>query len=407
MVRPRGTASEDAIIGQGPGRFAPGREGVARGATYTCLMALPERVAFFLPTLGGGGAERNAVLLAQGFADRGVAVDVVVATAVGPNLEQVPPAARLVDLSAGRVIVSLPRLVRYLRRERPQVVVATQTHASVVAIAASRLARAGRRTRVLARQQSPLTWATKLARVRRERVVELAARLLYPHADLIVANSRGTAEDLARRVRLAPGRVAVIRDPVVTPGFFAAADEQPEHPWLADGGPPVVLAVGRHVPEKGFGTLVRAIAELARRGADVRLVIAGEGPGRGELGRLAASLGLDERVSLPGWVGNPYSLMRRCSCFVISSVYESMPNALLQALACGAPAVATDYAGGSPRELIEDGFDILVVPPADPPALADAIASRLAEGARPPSAAALHSIAFDTSVDRYLELISG
>lgn len=380
------------------------RCGKSSRSAYTGAMALPGRVAFFLPTLEGGGAERNAVLLARGFVERGLAVDVVAARAAGPNVAEVPEGARLVDLGGRRVIASSPRLVRYLRRERPDVVLATQTHASVVAIAAACLARTG--TRVLARQQSPLSWATRMAPVRRERVVELAARLLYPYADLIVANSRGTAEDLTRRVRLRPGRVKIVRDPVVRSDFYVLADAEPDHPWFVDGGPPVVLAVGRHVPEKGFDTLISAFGELcSRHGADARLVIAGEGPLRTRHEQLAAKLGLAERVSIPGWVPNPLALMRRCSCFVISSVYESMPNALLEALACGAPAVATDYAGGNPRELLEDGFDLTIAPVSDPVALAAAIKERIERGARPPSAEAVATMLLETSVEKHLALI--
>lgn len=81
---------------------------------------MKERITLFLPSLHGGRAERVMVNLARGFAERGLAVDLVLAKAKGPYLSQVPPSVRVVDLGASRVLSSLPGLVRYLRRERPK-----------------------------------------------------------------------------------------------------------------------------------------------------------------------------------------------------------------------------------------------------------------------------------------------
>src|SRR3954464_460639 len=88
-------------------------------------------VALFLPTLDGGGAERVAINLAQGFIDLGISTDLVAVSGRGELAGQVPPGVRLVDLQASRVILGIPGLVAYLRRERPAAVIAFMDHAGV------------------------------------------------------------------------------------------------------------------------------------------------------------------------------------------------------------------------------------------------------------------------------------
>ena len=103
------------------------------------------RIAIFVPSLSGGGAERVMVTLANAFAARGFVVDLVLATAKGPYLSDVSPTVRMVDLKAGRVIKALFPLVHYLRRERPVAMLSAMGHANVVALLARKLARGGTR----------------------------------------------------------------------------------------------------------------------------------------------------------------------------------------------------------------------------------------------------------------------
>ncbi len=103
-------------------------------------MSTEGAIAFYLPSLCGGGAERVVVNLAQGITERGIRVDLVLAAAEGPLLDQVPPTVRVVDLHAPRVLRSLAPLAGYLRRERPRVLVSSMGHANLIAIWAAKLA---------------------------------------------------------------------------------------------------------------------------------------------------------------------------------------------------------------------------------------------------------------------------
>jgi glycosyltransferase involved in cell wall biosynthesis len=130
--------------------------------------------------------------------------------------------------------------------------------------------------------------------------------------------------------------------------------------------------VGRLSPEKGFDVLVRAFARIAPWFPDWTLQILGTGPQRGQLEDLADSLGVRDNVRWAGWVEEPESALLESGVFVLPSRYEGFPNALLEAMACGLPCIASACDSG-PAEIIRDGVDGLLVPPENVDALADAL----------------------------------
>lgn len=334
-----------------------------------------QRIALFLPSLRGGGAERVMVNLARAFTERGLQVDLVLAKAEGPYLSHVPSEVRIVDLQAPRVLVSFPGLVRYLRRECPRALLAALDHTNVLAIWARRLA--GVPTRVVVSIHSNLSKATAGACSLRGRLMPLLVELTYPLADAVIAVSQGVAEDLMRLARLSPDKVEIIYNPVVTPDLFEKAEEPLEHPWFAPGEPPVVLGVGRLTPAKDFRTLIRAFA-LVRKQCPARLMILGEGEERPVLEALVRELGVDNDVSLPGFVDNPYAYMKRARVFVLSSAWEGFGNVLVEAMALGTPVVATNCRSG-PNEVLEGGKWGRLVPVGDVDALAHAILAAMAD----------------------------
>lgn len=329
------------------------------------------RLALYLPNLDGGGAERMMVNLAVGFAKQGFEVDVVLAVAQGPFLKLLPDTVTVHDLQASGVVASLPKLVTYLRQHRPVALLATLNHASVVAILARKLA--GTRTRVVVREANMLFPIASKRRVVKS--MKLAVRLFYPSADAFIAVSQGVAADLQRFVKLPAEKVHTVYNPVVTDDLQARAQEQPQHPWFAPGQPPVIMGAGRLEHPKGFDLLIRAFAEV-RAQREARLVIFGEGGQRAALEQLAAELGVQNDVSLPGFTQNPFAHMARADTFVLSSWHEGLPGVLIQAMACGCKVVSTDCPSG-PREILQGGTLGQLTPVGDYAALAAAVAASL------------------------------
>lgn len=332
------------------------------------------RVAVFTATMGSGGAERSMVRLAAGLASSGRPTDLVLACrAEDAYADELPDSVRLVRLDAPRALVSLPRLVRYLRRERPVAMVSSLDYMNVIAVAARALARV--ETRLVVNEQNTLSMESENARHLRQRLVPALVRRSYPRADGIAAVSAGVADDLATVLGLPRHRVQVINNPVIVPELSTMIAQPCDHPWLVDDSPPVLLAVGRLAPQKDFDCLLRAFS-MVRAETEARLLILGEGPERHHLESLVSELGLSEDVDLPGWVGNPYPYMARASLFVLSSRWEGLPTVLIEALYCGLRIVATDCPSG-PHEILDGGRYGSLVPVGDHARLAAAILGAL------------------------------
>jgi glycosyltransferase involved in cell wall biosynthesis len=342
------------------------------------------RVALFLPTLGGGGAERALINLANAMATLGPPVDLVVGNAAGPFQGEIGGRVQLIDCAAPRLLCALPALARYLRLARPAALYPALDEASVTALVARRLARS--RVRIYPGIHNTLSQELQVDPGLKRSLVIALARRLYPGADGLVAVSDAVADDAARLLALPRHRFTVIANPVITSGLAAAAAMEVDHPWFRPGEPPVILGCGRLVAQKDFPTLLEAFWRL-RRQRPARLLILGEGPDRPALLRLAADLAVGADVALPGFDPNPFRYMARAAVFALSSRHEGSPVVLVQALACGIRVVATDCPGGS-RALLDGIASARLVPPGDPAALAQGLAASLADagaGCRPPA----------------------
>lgn len=330
-------------------------------------------LAVFAATSGHSGVDRVLGNLIPAIARLGLAVDVLGVEGHGPRLETVPAGVRRVPLGSAHVNSAIPALIRYLRRERPAAMLSDKDRVNRAALLARWLARVPTRVGV----RLGTTVSVNLAsRGWMERRVQTASmRWAYPFADAILVPSSGAADDLAAHAGLPRSRVSVVPSPIVTASLLARAGEAPAHPWLADGGPPVILGVGELSERKDFATLLRAFARL-RGERPCRLVILGEGRRRQELEALAAQLGVAADVALPGFVPNPYPCMARAAVFALSSRWEGMPVVLIEALALGTPSVACDCPSG-PREVLRAGAVGGLVAVGDDAALAGSLATQL------------------------------
>ena len=312
--------------------------------------------------------------LASGLAARGLEVDMVLARAEGGHRAAVTEGVRVVRLGARHTHSALPALVGYLRRERPQAMLAAKDRAIRVGVVARQLSRVP--LRLVGRLGTTVSAALEGRSALTRRMWYLGMRGFYRHVDALVAVSEGVAADLRAITGLPADRVCVIRNPVVTPDLERLAAGPVDHPWMRDLEVPVVVGMGRLTRQKDFPTLVRALARV-RAERPCRLMILGEGRDRQDLLTLAQSLGVSEDLALPGFVPNPYPYLASASVFVLSSIWEGSPNALTEAMALGRPVVSTDCPSG-PRELLHGGCVAPLVPMRDAAAMAAAILSQLA-----------------------------
>ncbi len=363
-----------------------------------------KKIAVFVSFSGQGGVERMMVNLCEGMAGLGCRVDLLAIKAPPKAPAALPPDVHVIKLGAKHTLSSIGPLVRYLKRERPDALLAAKDRANKAAILARRIARVP--SRVVVRMGTTVTAALRGKSGVRQRLWYLPMRMLYPLADEIVAVSNGVRKDLTAITGLPPGRIRVLPNPVISPRIMDLAREPVDHPWFREKDIPVILGVGRLTRQKDFPTLIKAFAKLPAD-SPCRLVILGEGRDRESLLSLAGSLGVGERVDLPGFARNPWAYMARASLFVLSSAWEGSPNVLTEAMALGAPVVAADCPSG-PREILQGGYYGKLAPVGDVEALAEAMRATLAD---PPDKAfvqeAVRDYTIETSARRYLEALLG
>jgi glycosyltransferase involved in cell wall biosynthesis len=358
-------------------------------------------IAIFLRYLYGGGAERAMLNLARNFLEQGITVDMVVAKEKGSFLEQLPPGIRLINLNAQSKLGILPKLVKYLQRERPVSMLAALHYPCEIAILAKRIARVS--TRIVVSEQNNLSQEAKRIPQLSVKLTPLAARLFYPWADAIVAVSQGVAEDLANVTRLPRKRIDLIYNPVVTTEMFTKAKEPVNHPWFQPGEPPVILAVGRLYPQKDYPTLIRAFAQV-RQVCHTRLVILGEGPEADSLNSLIRELDLEEDVAMLGFADNPYAYMAKASVFVLSSAWEGLPTVLIEALALETPVVSTNCESG-PSEILANGKYGDLTRVGDRKQMAEAILNVLAGNTKKVDSSWLNQFTSETCAEKYLQVL--
>lgn len=307
-----------------------------------------------------------------------------------------------------RLYASTPAVASFLREERPDVLMGTSIPPNLIMLQAKRMAKLT--APVILRQSNVVrVSADPASRHVAKRPRDYLMPRYYPEAAAIIGVSQGVAKNLRASGWLPHDRIHAIPNGVDLAAAEARAAEPIDHPWLqgdgAGGGGPVVVAVGRLIVKKDYPTLLRAFAGLKTE-RPARLIVLGEGRERSKLEALVKQLGLEGRVDFYGRTPNPYAFLARADLFVLSSRFEGMPSVVIEALACGCPAVSTDCPSG-PSEILGDGAFGPLTPVGDVAALQQAMAERLAaprDAARLKARAAEFSAA--RTVRRYVDLIT-
>ncbi|MCU7891791.1 MAG: glycosyltransferase [Candidatus Thiodiazotropha sp. (ex Ustalcina ferruginea)] len=332
------------------------------------------RIACFLATSGHSGVDRVAQNLLPGLALAGYPVDLLKIHNHGPNLPEERPAnLRVIELKAHHVYSALPEIMDYLRRNRPFVLLSDKDRVNRTALLANALS--GTKARLALRSGTTVSLNLASRRLFDRFVQRNSMRYLYRRADAILMPSKGAADDFASSIGLPRELISVVPSPIITPGFLERLNQPIDHPWFNPGEPRVILSVGELCRRKDFTTLIRAFAQLSNN-YDCRLLILGEGRARQRLEQEVRQHKLDHRVSLPGFVENPYPYMKHAGLFVLSSLWEGMPVVLIEALAAGTPVAATNCPSG-PAELLAGLPDGLLAEPGDVSGLAEAMARQL------------------------------
>ncbi|MDO4572003.1 MAG: glycosyltransferase [Clostridia bacterium] len=315
------------------------------------------RLMIVTHNMAGGGTERVIARLLRYFVRAGDSCTLVTECA-GPSFYALPEAVERLSLLEGPHIGYryLPRAYLRLRRlvkaRRPDMVLAMPEKVNVWTV----LSLMGTGVPVVVSERNDPK------RHPENRLKRLLRRLVYPMAAGFIFQTDMAAACFPARIR---ARGAVLDNPLDT-------SRMPPANTGARGR--TVVGAGRLEPQKNFSLLIEAFARFFAAHPDWRLVIYGEGRERGALEARARALLPPDAWSMPGQTEALDAALLQAGMFVLSSDFEGMPNALIEAMALGAPCVAADCRAGGPAALIRDGENGLLTPAGDPAAMAAAMA---------------------------------
>lgn len=365
-------------------------------AFYCNLMAWPKRTE--------GGVRQWVLALANGFAARGYAVDVLSEAPDAEFKDEPLLDARVRRIVLGKGLDSVRRLNRYVEAHPGVRIIAGLNYYNLRAALLKR--RYGERVHVTIVQHEHLSadaaWRSGLS----QKLIGLAVRLLFNSADAVVGCSNGVADDLAAHFGVRRERLSTIYNPAYRDDFIASATQAIDHPWLNARDRPLLLAAGRLHVVKGFDVLLQALQRV-RGSVDARLIILGEGKERAALEAQVQALGLQDAVSMPGRKPTIAPWMARADLYVLSSRREGLPTVLIESLASGLPVVSTRCPSG-PEEILENGRHGTLVAVGDVEGLAQAILAQLrapaSDDVRQQLRRRAAEFSLDRALDRYLEV---
>jgi glycosyltransferase involved in cell wall biosynthesis len=322
------------------------------------------RVLKILGSLGMGGAERYVTRVIPLLKIHGIEVEVCALDPRGPLLPGLQAAEVAVHgtsfarwtakSNAGYLLRVVNEIRQLIRRGRFDIVHSYLFWADVLGTAGARLA--GCR-RIIISRQALHAWLHDPRPIFHG--LEQGSNLL---AHELIANSQAVLHDVEKHERFRP-RIRTVVYSGVDPDDYRPAPRTP--------GPLRLLTIGALSPRKGQEFAVRALKLVIESGVQATLTLVGRGPDEPMLRRMTAAAGLDDVVQFAGERMDPRPFLANADIFLFPSRQEGFASALLEAMACGLPAVATDVGGNAEALVSEEGG--YIVPPGDPEAIARAI----------------------------------
>ena len=327
-----------------------------------------KKYCLFIPSLGGGGAEKVVALLANYLAKKeNTEVFLVVLHEEGKYWQLISEKVKVVNLKQSRVLKSILPFSSWIKDNKPDVIFSALSHVNVVAAIATKMRR--HQCKLILSEHSTISQLSIMTNP----IYRSIFKFFYSQADYIVAVSKGVMSDVLKTLKINPNKIIVINNPVC-PNIYTSEKVNFIKYFNKNPGK-VILSIGRLESEKNYLNLLEAFRNL--NNSDYYLVILGEGSERKILEDYILNNKLDDRVILPGFVKDPFIWINSADLFVSSSNKEGFGNAIVEAMAYGINIVSTDCVG--PREILKDGELGLLVEKNNPKYLAEAIIKVLKE----------------------------
>ena len=333
------------------------------------------KVAIYLASLSGGGAEKMMIKVANYLSSLGHEVDLLVCRRQGEYFDLVNDEVNVIVFDVNKVSKSLLKLVEYLTRVNPAALLSAMNYVNAVAAVAIFLARC--ETKHVVSERSHFSSRYSKLNFFKKIFFKKFMKWCYARSEKVVAISEGVKIDLCKTINLDPNKVVVIYNPAYPDDIFERLGCSVDKGTMDDLKKKYIISVGRLEPQKNFLNLLNAVS-LIRDKTNIELIILGKGSLEESLKSYCKYLKIEDIVTFIGFKTNPYPYMSRADVFVLSSDFEGFGNVIVEAMACGTSIVATDCPSG-PTEILDNGRWGTLVPINDAQALAIGIEKSLSD----------------------------
>lgn len=312
-------------------------------------------IAIFISSFRAGGGEKVMIEIANNLSKKKFKVYLLVLNPVGDYKDHLEDRVNVISLYSGRMIFSLPKLIFFLRNTKPDYLLALDEYTHLLSIIAKLISRS--KTFIYLRLGNIFSILHKRHWDNKKFFIVILSKFLYRYSDKIITNSIGVANDAKKVFKLLDKNIVIIGNPKPVDFILEKSKEKIDiDNYFFKSDIPTIVSVGRIRKQKGFDTLIRAVSEV-NKVRKIELIIVGQGRDKEELGNLVKSLNLEDKIKFVGYQDNPYSFISQADLFVMSSLWEGLPNALLEAMICRVPVISSDCLAG-PREIIAPQTDI-------------------------------------------------
>ena len=297
---------------------------------------MKQKILFIIPSMRGGGSERVISILLNHLNRRKFDMTLVLIKKEGRYLQDLSNDIKIIDLNLNSAKKSIFKLIKIIKNENPNIVFSTLGYLNlIISIIRPFLSK---KIKFIARESSIVSIQNKQEKY--PKLFDFLFKTFYKNFDLVIAQSKYMKNDLIKNYNFPKEKIKVIYNPV----DIEKIEQLSKEPCKEDVD---LLAVGRLDKNKNFKDIIEILPKL-----NMKLTILGEGEEKENLQNLAKRLNVN--VEFLGFVDNPYKYMKKAKLLVLTSLYEGLPNVILEANACGIPVIAYNCIGGT-RELIENG----------------------------------------------------
>ena len=307
-------------------------------------------IAFFLPDLRGGGAERVMLTLLERFVKLEYNVILILGKKKGELVSQIPLNVKVYELNADSALKSVLPFIKFCKKYKPQKVFASLGSSLAASLAKPFISKD---IEIINRLGNTIGAEKNLISSGLKRKLYIGAnKIIAKLSDKVIFQCHYMAQDFIRETGITPKSYQVIYNPVNSDRILNLSIENTNKDFD-------FLAVGRLSPQKDYSTLVKAFKILKDRGNSLPVLkILGEGELRESLEREISIAGLDKNVIITGFVSNPYSMMNQADAVISTSLFEGFSNVIVESLCLGTPIIASDCPGANNEVIIEgqNGF---------------------------------------------------